>query len=392
MNNIITNALTVFKKEAIDALRDKRTLLGVMISSVLMGPLILMLISTLVTQIEERAEQRNVLIVGTEYAPQLKNWFERQTYEVKNAPADYETLLKTSKLGDPVVVIPKDFQEKLDKGEAPTVEVVMDSSNRSAAIGSGRIEAEINNYVRERAVLTMATRGVPSAALKTIEVQSRDLASTQSRSAQLTAMIPFFVMMAVLYGALNAALDTTAGERERGSLEPLLMTPATRLSLVLGKWGAVAAVGIAIAVFSVLSFLPGQWLLSNDSMKALFQFGIKEGAAFIITLIPFAAALSGVLMAVAIRCKTFKEAQASNTFVIIAISLLPLLTMMNDTGEKWWHLVVPALSQQTVMSRVLKGEVLHANHLVTPALVCAVIAALCVFYISRQLKQAALKT
>jgi sodium transport system permease protein len=384
-------AWSVFTKEIIDALRDRRTWISVLLSSVLMGPLILVLINVLVSQLEERAEKRVVVIAGVQYAPQLRNWFERQTFEVQAAPADYEAQLKTSKLGDPVLVITPDFQDKLDKGEAPVVELVSDSSNRNSQVGSARVERALQAYVQEQGALTIATRGVPTAALKVIDVQPRDLASTQSRSAQVFSMIPFFVMMAVLYGALNAALDTSAGERERGSLEPLLMTPASRLSLVLGKWGAVAAVGMLIAVLSVLSFLPGQWLVSNDTLQALFQFGVNEGAAFLAVLLPFAAALAAVLMAVAIRCKTFKEAQANNTVVILAVSLLPLVGLVSDSGEKWWHLLLPGLGQQVVMTRVLKGEALMSNHIVLPALVCVVVTVLCVMYITRELRQAAVR-
>jgi sodium transport system permease protein len=384
-------AWSVFTKEIIDALRDRRTWISVLLSSVLMGPLILVLINVLVSQLEERAEKRVVVIAGVQYAPQLRNWFERQTFEVQTAPADYEAQLKTSKLGDPVLVITPDFQDKLDKGEAPVVELVSDSSNRNSQVGSARVERALQAYVQEQGALTIATRGVPTAALKVIDVQPRDLASTQSRSAQVFSMIPFFVMMAVLYGALNAALDTSAGERERGSLEPLLMTPASRLSLVLGKWGAVAAVGMLIAVLSVLSFLPGQWLVSNDTLQALFQFGVNEGAAFLAVLLPFAAALAAVLMAVAIRCKTFKEAQANNTVVILAVSLLPLVGLVSDSGEKWWHLLLPGLGQQVVMTRVLKGEALMSNHIVLPALVCVVVTVLCVMYITRELRQAAVR-
>ncbi len=384
-------AMTVYLKEIVDALRDRRTLISVLISSVIMGPVMLVLLSAIISQIEERAEKRVVYLVNEASAPQLRNWFERQTYEVKIAPIDYEAQLSTSKLGDPVVVIPMDFQEKLDRGEAPTVEVVMDSGNRNAAIGAGRISSELGSYVRERAMLTMAARGVPPAALKTIEVSERDLASTQSRGAQMFSMIPLFVMMAVLYGGLSAALDSTAGERERGSLEPLLMTPAQHLSLVVGKWGAVSTVSMLIAVLSVLSFIAGQWLVGNDMLRAMFQFGLKEGAAFLALLLPFAAALSAVMMAIAIRSKTYKEAQASNTFVLLAVNMMPIFSIMNDTGEKWWHLLIPSLAQQTVMTRVLKGEALNANHIILPALVCVVIAVLSLIYIAKHLRTAAVR-
>ena len=204
-------------------------------------------------------------------------------------------------------------------------------------------------------------------------------------------MLPFFVLMAVLYGALHAALDTTAGERERGSLEPLLMTPAPRWALVLGKWGAVASVGMGVAVLSCFSFLPGQWLLRSETLSAMFQFGPREAALFLALLLPLAAMLSALLMAVAIRCKSFKEAQANNTVVVLAVSLVPMVTVFNQGGEQPWHLWVPALAQLTLMQRVLEGEALGAADLFLPLAVSAVLSALCVAYVARQLRAAALR-
>jgi sodium transport system permease protein len=186
-------------------------------------------------------------------------------------------------------------------------------------------------------------------------------------------------------------LDTTAGERERGSLEPLLMNPASRLSLVLGKWGAVAAVSMLIAVLSSLSFLPGQWLLRSEQLAAMFRYGWPEALSFLALLLPLAGALSALLMAIAIRCKSFKEAQANSTVLVLGVSMLPMLSLFNQEGEKPWHLWVPALAQSTLMGRVLKGEVISPLDLGVPALACVLLAALCLVYISRQLAQAAVR-
>jgi sodium transport system permease protein len=197
--------------------------------------------------------------------------------------------------------------------------------------------------------------------------------------------------MAVLYGALNAALDTTAGERERGSLEPLLMNPASTLALTLGTWAAVSAVGMLIAVLSCLSFLPGQWLLRSETLSALFRFGPGEAARFLALLLPLAGALSAVLMAIAIRCKSFKEAQANATVVLLGVSLLPLMTVFNPGGEAVWHLWVPALGQITLMGRVLKGEPLAALDIGIPLLVSVAVAAVGVWFVARSLRSAAIK-
>ena len=236
-------AWIVYLKELTDALRDRRTLFMVLLSSVAIGPLVLVLVSTLVAGIEKRAEARVVVAQGMAHAPSLRNYLERQTYTVQDAPADYEQQLKDSKLGEPVLVLPKDFEADLARGVAPEVVLVSSAANQRAQIGSGGVLRLLRGYNQEQATLRLAVRGVSPAALEALRIEERDLADPGTRAAQLSTMVPFFVLMAVLYGALNAALDSTAGERERGSLEPLLMNPSSRMALVLGKWGAVASVG-----------------------------------------------------------------------------------------------------------------------------------------------------
>jgi len=384
-------AFAVWRKELVDALRDRRTLMTVLVSSVLLGPLVLIAVSSLVATLESTAERREVVAANMEAAPTLRNFLERQTYTVRAAPADYEAQLRRASLQDPVVVVPADFEAALRRGESPVLEVVSDSANQRAQAGARRIERLLSAFGRERTVLTLALRGVSIELLDPVQVEGRDLASAQSRATQITGMLPFFVLLAVLYGALNSALDTTAGERERGSLEPLLMNPAERWSLVGGKWGAVACVSMLIAVLSSLSFLPAQWLLRSDTLQALFRYGPREALLFLAVLVPFAAALSAVLMAVAIRSRTFKEAQASSTVVLLAVSLVPLVSVFSPGAETPWHLWVPALAQNVLMTRVLKGEALGAEAIGVSFLVCALLSVLGIVYVARNLRGAALK-
>ena len=390
MNRLMT-LWTIYRKEIVDALRDRRTMMAVLASSVLMGPLVLLAISGLVASLEANAEQREVVFAGIDRAPTLVNFLARQTYTVKPAPADYEQQLRQATLADAVVVVPDDFEAALVRGEAPIVEIVSDSANQRSQASAGRVSRLLEGFSRERATLTLALRGVSPDALEPIRVADRDLASTQTRATQITGILPFFVLMAVLTGALNAALDTTAGERERGSLEPLLMNPAERWVLVLGKWGAVASVGMLIAVLACFSFLPGQWLLRSDTLAAMFQYGVHEVMLFLVVLLPFAAAASALLMAVAIRCKTFKEAQASTTVVMLAASLLPLINVFSLGEESPWYLWVPALAQNLLMTHVLKGEAFTLEQLAVPTAICALLAAGSVWFVARTLRSVAVR-
>jgi sodium transport system permease protein len=384
-------AWVVFRKELLDALRDRRTLLVVLLSSVAMGPLVLVLLSSLVVDLERRADERVVLVHGLEQAPTLRNYFERQTYTVQPAPADYEQQLRDSRLADPVVVVEPDFEAALLAAQAPLVEVVASSTNNRSQAGQGRVLRLLAGFNQEQATLRLAVRGVAPSLMQAIDVEARDLAAPAARGAQMTTMVPFFVLMAVLYGALHAALDTTAGERERGSLEPLLMNPATREALVLGKWAAVAAVAMLIALLSCLSFLPGQWLLRSETLAAMFRYGPFEALLFLGLLLPLAGALSAVLMAVAIRCRSFKEAQANATVVVLAVSLTPVMMIFNQGGEAPWHLWVPALAQITLMGRVLKGEAVGPLELAVPLAVCVLLTLLSVVYVARVMRRSVLQ-
>ena len=385
----MTPAWIVFRKEWLDALRDRRTLLVVLLSSVAMGPLVLVLLSTLVADAERRADARVVWVQGIEHAPSLRNYLERQTYAVMAAPPDYEARLTSGALAEPVVVVAPGFEADLAAGRLPLVEVIGSSANRRAQAGMGRVVALLGGFNQEQATLRLALRGVSPALLEAVQVEPRDLAEPAARGVQLTAMVPFFVLLAVLYGALNAALDTTAGERERGSLEPLLMNPASGWSLALGKWAAVAAVGMLIAVLSCLSFLPAQWLLRSESLAALFRFGVREAAVFIALLLPLAGALSGLLMAIAIRSRSVKEAQASTSVLVLLTSLLPLVSVFSPAGEAPWHLWVPALAQVTLMTRVLKGEALGGADLALPLAVSLFVALASVADVARRLRTSA---
>ncbi len=374
-------ALIVFAKELSDALRDRRTLMRLLIPALLMGPLLLTALSGLIASLEERAEKREVMAVGIDAAPTLKNFIERQTYSFKPAPSDYEARLRATTLSEPVLVVPADFEAKLRAGEAPTVEVVSDSANQRANAGVGAIKSLLYGFNRERASLNLALRGVSTELLEPVDVQDRDLASAQARAARLTVIIPMFIIMAVLYGALTAALDSTAGERERGSLEPLLMNPAPHGALVVGKWAAVA-------LLSSLSFVPAQWLLKSDVLQAQFSFGTGEVLAFWLLQIPLAAGLSALLMAMAIRSKTFKEAQAGSTLVITAITLMPMVSMFNPGGEAAWYFWVPGLAQNTLMMSVLKGEALRWSQVLPGVIVGFAMAAVALVYVAKSMRAA----
>lgn len=385
---LMNHVAIVFLKELVDALRDRRTLLRLAVPALLMGPLMLMMLSGLIAQFETRAEQRELLAQGMQHAPTLRNYIERQNYTLKDAPADFEARLRDGKLADPVLVVPADFEARLARGDEPELELVIDSANQRASAGAGPINRLVEGFGRERATLHLMLRGVSPQLLRPVELHERDLASPGARASRITAMIPMFVIMAVLYGCLTAALDSTSGERERGSLEPLLMNPAKPLGIVSGKWLAVALLGAGVAGLCSLSFIPAQLLLKSDALAAMFRFGWGEVAGFALILLPLCAALGALLMAVAIRTKTFKEAQASATLVMTVVSLAPMVSIMNPGGDAPWYFWIPGLGQNQLMMLVLKGEPIGLLQWGPAVLTAVLLTSACLVYVARHMREA----
>jgi sodium transport system permease protein len=384
--------LAVLMKEVKDIFRDKRTLQMALFLSLVQGPLVLFLVSTLAQEREERANKREIYVQGIEAAPTLRNYLERQSYTIKTPHADFEAQLKANAFDDAVLKVPQDFEERLARGEAPELELVYDSNSRGSETAQGVASGLISGFTRERAVLGLALMGVAPDAVRSVEVQERDLASASSRSAKLTgALIPFYVLVAVLTGAMSAAMDTTAGERERSSLEPLMMNPASTWALALGKWVAVSLLGVLVATLTSLSYVPAQMLFKSEALQALFQFSWGHALAFGLIAIPFAMAVAALMMAVSIRAKSVKEAQVGSSVVMMVLMALPLVAIMNDSGEPPWYLWVPSLSQQTLMMRLLKSEPFELMHWVVPAGVCLGLALLGLAYVSRALRTNAVR-
>ncbi|MBC3927178.1 ABC transporter permease [Undibacterium sp. CY21W] len=379
--------LTIFRKEIKDALRDRRTLMTALLSSLLGVPLMLFIFSTVLSQVESQEEKRTVLAVGIEYAPQLENFILRQGYQIKAAPVDYEAKSRSKELDQPVLLVPQDFEKKLMTGDKAILEVAYDSNNRQAEFGLRPLKRLLEAFTQETTLMGLTMRGISTELLQRIEVRERRLQKPEERKASITEMLPMMVLMAIIIGGMYAAIDTTAGERERGSLEPLMMNPVSGWQLAIGKWGAVAAVGMGVVVLTIFSFFPSQWLIKNDTLRAEFQFGIKDAIGFLMVLLPLAASMAALQIAIALDCKSYKEAQVRNQIVTMFIPFVSLIPILFPGREPAWFKWVPVLAQNQMMNQVLKGEVLHPLTIGMALATCVLITVICLMYIAQKMRK-----
>lgn len=367
MNPIIT----ILRKEITDAMRDRRTLMMVLFSALVFVPLLLVIFSEIMSQIEAQEDKRTVMVVNLKQAARLENYILRQGYQIENAPDDYEEKLRKKDLSQPVLLVSEHFDQELAQAKKVKLEIVYDTSNKQAEFALRPLKRLLEGYTQESAMLGLAMRGVSSEIFQLIEVKEKYIGRAEERRVTVTSMLPFALIMAIVVGGMFSAIDTTAGERERGSLEPLMMNPVTGWQLALGKWGAVASISMLVALLTVLSFFPSQWLIRNDALKAEFQFGVSDALGFLLILLPLAASISALQVALSLTCKSFKEAQVRNQILSMLISMAPMMLMFNTGREPAWFVWAPSIAQSLMMNHVLKGEALELNAVAIALLVCA---------------------
>ena len=371
----LTRLSLVARKEIVDLLRDRKSIFLALFGVAISGPLVVCLLYFVAQSIQGRIEKITAPIVNAQFAPDLVRYFERRGIKVEADPPDYEARVKNGEL-DVALVIEPNFAEALAGGRLATITLVTLSSRERSAPIAGRLAGELRGYANMIGTERMILRGIAPAVARPVQVDELDLSSAEQRSARFLQMMSFYALIAGLMGAIAAALDVTAGERERQTLEPLLTTPVAVAELAIGKWLAVSAVNLLAVTASMLGFLIALNVVPLGKLGLPFNFGAREFTGFMAVLIPFAFMVPAVLLTFGAAGKTAKEAQSSLTLAVSLVGLLPLISWLRQTKAPWWDVWVPVNGQFAVLSKVLRAETIlpleWVAMWVVPALICIV--------------------
>jgi len=377
---------TVYAKELRDALRDRRTALMVLFASILTGPVTLVLVAQFISGLEEKAATLKVRMAGQEHAPALVNFLKRTDVEIESAPADFESRIREGRL-DAVIVVPKDFDQKYLAGDGARVEIVYDDSRAESGPAIRQAERLLRAFNRESGMLRMMSRGVSPDLTEPVKVQHVNTATPRQKGAFLLFLIPMFAILSPLLGGMTIAIDSTAGERERGSLEPLLANPVQVWRVVAGKWLAAWTFASGVAALTLAGFVLAAMLYAEKRLAALMTFGVPELVLFLAMVVPFAAMTAGVQMLISTYGRSYREAQTYVSYLATVVSFVPLIVLFSGLKDAFWQLWVPVLGQQVVLTRVVRGEQLSLGDWVVPSAVALAIAAGCVALVSRLLRE-----
>lgn len=356
----------VFRKEIVDNFRDRRTLITALLFGPLFGPILFAFVINLSLKeaLSDKSEPLKLPVLGAEHAPNLVRYLKSKNINVVTAPNSRDAAMTAVETGthDVVVVIPETFGQQLADGIPATVEVITDQADRDSEREATRTSQALASYSQELASIRLLARGVSPQVLRALNIDQVDVSTPSGRSAVLLGMMSYFFIFAILTGGMNLAIDTTAGERERGSLEPLLCLPVTRNHLVVGKILAACLFMAAALAISLLSFYVTLKFLPLEKMGMTPNFGPDVVAVGFLLLLPFTLLGAALMTLVASFTKSYKEAQTWVGIVLIAPTLPILIVSILMIRPSTELMLIPSLSQHLLLIDLIKNEPVNGLH------------------------------
>jgi sodium transport system permease protein len=351
--------LIVFLKEFRETLRDRRSL-GLLALFTFMYPVMLGLVLHQQIKKATRPEREGIelAVINAAMAPNLMTQFKHKNITVRPmGPMDEEQIanLLRDKKTVAVLRISDKFADNYQAMRPAEVELWFDSASDNRA-RQRDIEDVLQSYGSGVVSARLLAHGVSPATVAPVKLQRYDTGTTAARSAGLIGGILGFLFFPAVICGLSAAVDSTAGERERRSLEVLMSQPAHSWELVVGKWLAAASlaiIGITLELFlahAIMSWLP------LEEIGMAWRVTTLDLLLVSLASIPLSLFASSLQIAVAMNAKSFKEAQSMLTFVLFMPMVPGLAVTMMDLKTATWMYTVPMLSNQTLLREIAKGD------------------------------------
>jgi sodium transport system permease protein len=360
----------IFMKETIDNLRDRRSIFTAL-ASTLIGPALLLVIIIIVGQSftqDGLAASFRLPVIGAENAPSLISFLEQNGVKVVPGPANPQQAVRNGD-EDVVLIIPPEYGQDFSQGLPATVQTVIDTSRQSSQPAIERIRQLLTTYSAQTASLRLLARGLSPAITQPLAVERVDMATPETQALIFLNMLPYFVVLVVFMGGMYVIIDTTAGERERNSLEPLLINPVPRWELVIGKLLASWPFAVAALFINLLAFaLAINYFPLEDYLGVQIQLDVRALTGIFFISLPMIVLASALQMIIATFTRSFKEAQ---TYV----GFLPLIPALPGIGLAFlpikpslWIMLIPTFGQQILINQFLRSEPISWSNVFVSAL------------------------
>jgi sodium transport system permease protein len=382
------NIKLIFIKELVGTIRDKRTIIAMIIIPLIFYPLLFMGIGYFnrIGSIKSEEAASKIMIYGAEFAPQLvKHLQDYEKIEVLTIEDDSPAKLQNGNI-QAVLVVPPDFKYKIEQEEPNKLILKYDTTEAKSRIAKQRIIQVIEKYKDEIILQRLSRLDLKEEFLTPLILQEENIATAEKMTGSfLAVLLPYLIIILIFAGAMHTAVDITAGEKERGTIATLLVSQISRLEIVLGKCFAVILISFTSMVLGLvgltLAFLSGTTIMGGIE-------GVKFGISFhtvcliFLVLFPLVGLASAVLVMVGIFARNIREASNYITPIYMLTIFLGIISIsqgMELTGKMF---LVPVLNSSFVFKELLMGKI-YWNHIITTFSANMVIAGLALFGATR---------
>src|SRR6266851_1582665 len=378
------NIACVYRKELTEWLRDRRTLTSTVVVPLLAFPILMVGMVSLSSVLIGKAEKEThkVMILHGEDSPQILEKLRAvPNIEVVPATDDYKHRISEKEIRA-AIDIPEGFQSALDRGEEQTVKIYFYEGELRSSSGANQVEKSLKEYRDAIVSSRLSARNVPASIIKPFDVQQENVAPPEKVSgAALGGILGYMVILLSMTGAIYPAIDLTAGEKERGTMETILSSPISRTDLVLGKFLLVLSASLTTAVLAIFSMGTSFYVVgrsgamsSKEAAALQLHIGLPTVLSVFLMALPLAVFFAAVLLTIALFAKSYKEAQSyltPMTFVVVIPAVASLLPGVELTPKL---ALIPILSTSLVCKEIVAGT-FHWNYILLILLSSSVCAA-----------------
>lgn len=346
----------VLRKELVDGLRDRRALLSALVFP-LLGPALIAMMMNVVATDEDTRGPLEIPVVGAEHAPSLVGFLQSGGAAIVPPPGDPRAAVSAGEV-PLVVVIPEGFIEDMRAGRPASVELIVDTSRKAKRADVARTDRLLQAWGSQIAVLRLLARGIDPTLVQPLGIDEVDLATPEQRAANLLEMVVMFIIMSAFVGCMYLAMDATAGERERKSLEPLLTLPVPRWALVGGKFVAATAYGLLAALLTTGTVVIAMNNVPLELLGVRVQLTPPTVMRLLLVTLPLAPLAAALQLAISSAATSIKEAQTWLSMTLFLPMIPGMIMSIRPMNPEPWMAAVPVLGQQVLSSAALRGEAL----------------------------------
>jgi sodium transport system permease protein len=384
-----SNVLVIFRREVRDQIRDRRTLFMIFLLPILLYPILGIGIVQLSATFEQKP--RKVVVVGSEFLPEQprllnpgRNGFEpllfdtreeaeRLKVEVESAEDPWLDPAKRRKairqgMADAIVVIPRDLRQKLDRIREQPIPISYESTDERSQIAYLRVKEVLARWGDTIVKGRLQEKSLPPSFTEPIQVKADDVASEEKQGVNVwSRLFPFLLVMMSLTGAFYPSIDVCAGEKERGTMETLLISPATRGEIVMGKFLTVVLASIVTALLNIVTMgLTGIQLANRMSVmsssgghpleRVIAAPSLLSTFWMVLLLIPLSVFFSAVCVALAVMAKSVKEGQYYMTPLYLVCIPLVFLTLAPGIELNLFYSLIPVTGVSLLLRALIRSE------------------------------------